>query len=230
MQKVLRDCLLCRGRNVKPGEQIMADCQQNACRCHANPFAYTGVDYFGSMLIWQGRSTVKRYGCLFTSLATCAIHLEVVCDLTSDAFINALCRFISQKWEVLHIYSHNGTNFAGAERIIQEAIKTWSHHKIEEFLQQREIQWSFNPPTASHIGGTWEHKSVRCILISLLGERTYFRPIIACQKWYHERRWMILFCLSRCNTMLSEVNWKNNQHVPGCTWHRLKCHGEDLQP
>ena len=48
--------------------------------------------------------------------------------------------------------SDNGTNLCAGEREIREAINDWNHQKIERFLQQRNIDWRFNPPGASHLG------------------------------------------------------------------------------
>ena len=59
------------------------------------PFTHVGVDYFGPLYVRQGRSNVKRYGCLFTCLAVPAVHIEVVHSLDTDGFINALRRFVS---------------------------------------------------------------------------------------------------------------------------------------
>ena len=44
---------------------------------------------------------------------------------------------------------------------------------IKEFLQQKEIFWVFNPPTASHMGGVWERmiRSVCKILNAVLKEQ-----------------------------------------------------------
>ena len=40
-------------------------------------------------------------------------------------------------------------------------------------MRQEEIKWSFNPPTASHMGGVWERiiRSTRRILKALLKEQ-----------------------------------------------------------
>ena len=59
------------------------------------PFTHVGVDYFGPLYVRQGRSNVKRYGCLFTFLAVRVVHIEVVHPLDTDGFINALRRFVS---------------------------------------------------------------------------------------------------------------------------------------
>ena len=122
MKRVLANCMYCRRRNAKPGEQIMAELPPARLQMNSHPFTYTGVDYFGPLMIRQKRSNVKRYGCLFTCLTTRAVHLEVSVDLSSDAFINALRRFLLRRGPVVHIYSDNGTNRVGAERILRESI------------------------------------------------------------------------------------------------------------
>ena len=134
VKRVLANCMYCRRRNAKPGEQIMAELPPARLQMNSHPFAYTGVDYFGPLMIRQKRSNVKRYGCLFTCLTTRAVHLEVFVDLSSDAFINALRRFLSRRGPVVHIYSDNCTNLVGAERILRESIQQWNHHQIHDFL------------------------------------------------------------------------------------------------
>lgn len=43
----------------------------------APPFTYCAVDYFGPWHVKQGISMVKRYGALFTCLASRVVHIEV---------------------------------------------------------------------------------------------------------------------------------------------------------
>jgi len=54
------------------------------------PFLNTGIDYAGPYYIKcsksRGQKTYKGYIAVFVCMATKAIHLEVVSDLTSDAF------------------------------------------------------------------------------------------------------------------------------------------------
>ena len=139
----------------------------------SHPFAFTGLDYFGPILIRQKRSQVKRYGCIFTCLTTRAVHLELAADLSTDSFLNVLRPFLSRCGPVFHFYSNNGSNFVNGERILRETINQWNQHQTEEFLLQKAAQWTFNPPNASHTGGAWERliRSVKQILKSLVGER-----------------------------------------------------------
>ena len=174
VRRVVNFCMHCRRRYEKPGAQKMADLSPSRLQIDTHPFAYCGVEYFGPLLVKQRRSQVKRYGCLFTCLTSKAIHIELAMDLTTDAFINALRRFLSRRGPVQRFFSENGTNFASAEKTLREALRQWNQHQIEDFLFQKEIQWTFNPPNASHMGGAWEKmiRSVRRILTSLTTERT----------------------------------------------------------
>ena len=52
------------------------------------------------------------------------------------------------------------------------ALKTWDQERIGRELLRRDIQWYFNPPAPSHLGGVWERliRSVRKILHAMIGE------------------------------------------------------------
>ena len=54
-------------------------------------FSHVGVDYARPLLIKFGyvrKPTLKKtYVCVFVSLSTKAVHLELVSDLTTEAFI-----------------------------------------------------------------------------------------------------------------------------------------------
>ena len=91
-------------------------------------------------------------------------------SLDTDAFINALRRFMARRGQVREIRSDNGTNFIGGERELREAIRGWNQAQINGVLLQKEIKWIFNPPAGSHHGGAWERliRSVRKVLNSIL--------------------------------------------------------------
>ncbi len=136
------------------------------------PFTNVGVDYFGPFDVKRGRSTVKRYGVLFTCLTIRAVHIEVADSLDPDSCINALRRFISRRGQVSVMLSDNGTNFVGAERELREALSNLNHSIIENAMLQKGIKWVFNSPAASHQGEVWERqiRTVRRILSALLKE------------------------------------------------------------
>lgn len=68
----------------------------------AEPFARTGVDYAGPILLKQGRlmAPVKGYIAVFVCLGTKAIHLELVTLMSSEAFLAASHRFARRRGNV----------------------------------------------------------------------------------------------------------------------------------
>ena len=83
-------------------------------------FERVGLDYARPFLIKYGSARkptiVKSYVCVFVSLTVKAVHLELVSDLTTDAFIATLRRFIAHRGKPHLIWCDHGTNFVGAVR------------------------------------------------------------------------------------------------------------------
>ena len=156
-----------------PWKEFMADLPEVRLVPEKPPFTYVGVDYFGLLEVKQGRSGVKRYGCLFTCLITRAVHIKVAHSLDTDSMINALGRFISVRGYPEKIRSDQGSNYIKADKELKEAIEEWNQHKINNFCRQKEIGWTFNPPSASHMGGAWERmiRSLRQFLKAILKEQ-----------------------------------------------------------
>lgn len=75
---------------------MMADLPRNRVIPNEPPFTRTGVDLFGPFSVKLLRSSVKRYGVIFTCLACRAVHIEVATSLETDSFIQALHRFITR--------------------------------------------------------------------------------------------------------------------------------------
>lgn len=89
----------------------------------APPFTYTGVDVFGPWSVVTrrtrgGQASSKRWGLIFTCLSKRAIHIEVVEELSSSSFINALRRFIAVRGYVREFRSDRGTNLVGIIYIV----------------------------------------------------------------------------------------------------------------
>jgi len=128
----------------------------------AKPFWSSGVDYAGAIWIrdqtGRGRRSYKAYICFFICMATKAVHLELVSDLSSTAFIKALRRFVAIRGRCARLYSDNGINFKGAERELRQMFRAASefYEGCRSELDRRRIDWTFIPLSAPHFGGLWE--------------------------------------------------------------------------
>ncbi|GFU59002.1 integrase catalytic domain-containing protein [Trichonephila clavipes] len=103
-----------------------------------------------------------------------AIHLEIVSDLTTEAFLAALKRFVARRGRPIEIHSDNGRNFVGANNELRKILKALFKGKIEkimDFLPKEQIKWNYKSPSAPHFGGLWEAgvKSLKWHLKRVIG-------------------------------------------------------------
>ncbi|XP_044315228.1 uncharacterized protein LOC123037635 [Drosophila rhopaloa] len=126
-------------------------------------FMVTGLDFCGPFCYKTGvrsKVPVKTYVCVFICFATKAIHLELVQDLSTPAFLRALKRFILTRGKPARIWSDNATNFVGAKNELAELKNLFLSgphiRAIEEFCLEDSIEWCFIPPRSPHFGGLWE--------------------------------------------------------------------------
>lgn len=119
-KKVVHNCIKCF--KIKPTilKPIMGNLPKYRVDQPSRCFEACGVDYAGPVSIKSSHrrnaAISKAYICIFICLATKAVHIELVYDLTTDGFIAALKRFISRRGICLHMYSDNATNFVGANK------------------------------------------------------------------------------------------------------------------
>lgn len=181
--KLIRNCVECAKIHPPPTNYIMG--LLPAARVNiSDPFTQVAVDYCGPFILkekkFRNKTGIKSYVAVFVCLAVKAVHLELVTDLSSDGFLSALRRFIARRGPSKDIYSDNGTNFVGANRILKEFVESISHpdtqEKIQGFLTTKNIQWHFSPPHAPHVGGLWEAavKSFKKHLVRVSGHDMIF--------------------------------------------------------
>ena len=158
----------------------MSDFSRARLQIFDPPFSHTGVDLFGPLLVKQGRSNVKRCGCIFRCLTTRAIHLELAFDLSTDSFLNVLRRFAARRRSIRHLYSDNGTNFVGAKKLLRHEYTKYDQNRVRDQMAIAGIEWTFNTPIASHFGGAWETmiRTIRKILTTISPGPVYSEDVI----------------------------------------------------
>lgn len=155
---VVHRCITCARFRAAPVAPLMGNLPPERLQ-PGFPFIKCGVDYAGPVLIinrrGRGAKTIKSYICLFVCFVTRAIHLELVSDLSSDAYLLALKRFISRRGKPAEIFSDNGKNFVGLKNEFSKFLNSCSEN-VKAYATSQNIQFHFIPPYASHFGGLWE--------------------------------------------------------------------------
>ena len=178
VKSISKDCVTCQRNYARTTDQLMG--QLPPCRVKpAPPFSATGADFAGPFTLRKGHTRkpvyIKGYVCLFVCLTTKAIHLELVMDLATEAFIAALKRFISRRGVPSTLLTDNGTNFVGARREISELYDLLntraSQESVSQYLLSHRIDWTHSPARSPHFGGIWEAgvKQMKSLLFKHLG-------------------------------------------------------------
>ncbi|XP_048580449.1 uncharacterized protein LOC116609843 [Nematostella vectensis] len=168
VSRFIHNCVVCNKLRAAAQGQKTTDLP--SVRLNPSPhFTYVGVENFGPWYVKEGRKELKRYGVLFTCMASRAIYLEVAHSLETDWYINALRRFICRRGPVREMRSYQGTNLIGAKNELQRALTEMDCG----WIVKENCDWfetKFNPPSASHRGGVLERqiRTVRSVISALL--------------------------------------------------------------
>ncbi|XP_073986068.1 uncharacterized protein [Rhodnius prolixus] len=178
VRRQLSSCNKCFSIKPSPFNPIMGQLPEGRASA-SPPFTTTGIDYAGPFHVkiasLRSAKVLQCYLAIFICFSTKAIHLELVTDLTTQAFLAALNRFIARRGVPSHIWSDNGTNFVGATRKLKEISALLNDSQTQEAILResgrRGVEWHFIPPRAPHFGGLWEAavKSTKRLLKVTLG-------------------------------------------------------------
>ncbi|XP_043462861.1 uncharacterized protein LOC122498926 [Leptopilina heterotoma] len=173
VKSVVSCCKFCRLKYAIAEQPRTGDMPEARLGHHQRSFTYCGVDYFGPMQVTIGRRREKHWEVLFTCLTTRAVHLELASSLSTDSAIMALQRMSNRRGTPSEIHSDNGTNFTGTNKELKNAIKDIDLEKYKNHLTNLRITWRFIPPSAPHMGGSWERlvRSVKRALSTTLNEK-----------------------------------------------------------
>ncbi|XP_063390141.1 uncharacterized protein LOC134675762 [Cydia fagiglandana] len=162
IKQFYKKCITCARYNAKTNTQLMGNLPEVRVK-PSRPFLISGVDFAGPitcrMSKGRGAKTYKAYIALFVCMSTKAIHLELVSDMTTEAFIAAFKRFVSRRGHCKELWSDHGTTFVAAEK---ELLKMWQQGRNEipedllKSLDDRGTRWRYIPPGAPNFGGLWE--------------------------------------------------------------------------
>ena len=156
VSEVLRYCVRCQKLDKAARPQKEGELPKDRIEL-IKPYRASGIDVCGPFGVKHGgRATHKRWILLITCMATRAIALLPLKDMSTPTLINALIKFHNSFPGLEVVYSDNGSNFKGASREIKEAVNEWNKEQLDKELRVQGIEWIWGPPNCPHWGGTWE--------------------------------------------------------------------------
>ena len=168
VRKCARECVICRRTSPKVSTQLMGQLPGE----RVNPsFAneMVSIDYAGPVFIKVGSKrkpiSEKAYIAIFVCLQTKSCHVQLVSDLTAEAFVAALRRFVARRGKPRHIWSDNATCFTRANKDLKDFFDYLKRSEVQEtvenFCSIQGLQWKFSPP-GSYRPPSWFGVGKRC--------------------------------------------------------------------
>ena len=149
IRSISRNCVTCQRTYAKTKNQIMANLPASRVTLAA-PISHVGIDLAGPVFVRRGHTRKpiydKAYIGVFVCLSTKAVHLELISDPSTAAFLVAFRQFVARRGYPSEVHSDNGTNFVGANNELHELYRLFamkdSKQQIAEYYTGHQIKWS----------------------------------------------------------------------------------------
>ena len=172
VRQILLKCLICRRYEGSPQSAPQPPpLPQFRIQEYREPaFTSCGIDFAGPLFVkTQGLVAEKKvWICLYTCSVVRAVHLDLVPNMTADAFLRSFRRFTARRGFPRRIVSDNGKTFKAADKIIHSVL---THPDVKQYSGSIGLQWCFNLEKAPWWGGLFERmiKSMKRCLRKTVG-------------------------------------------------------------
>ena len=140
VKKVLNKCVVCKKLEGKAYGAPCSAALPEFRVTEAPPFSKVGVDFAGPFYVKsETASMTKVYIALFSCCVTRALHLELVKDLSAEAFTRALRRFAARRGTPVLIVSDNAKTFKATSKALK---KLYTHPEVVRELSSKMIEWT----------------------------------------------------------------------------------------
>ena len=124
-KSISQSCVHCRRVYARTATQLMGQLPFSRVT-PSSPFHHIGAEFAGPIMVKRGYTHAhihdKSYICVFICMATKAVHLEVVRNLSAAGFLVALRCFIARRGCPETLVTDNGTNFRGAQKELKDSM------------------------------------------------------------------------------------------------------------
>ena len=147
VRKLFYGCTVCHRYQGKPYSSLEAPPLPSFRVQEALPFSDSGIDYAGPLYVQSEAPSrlQKVWICLFTCCVTRGVHLEIVPDMTAEAFIRCFRRFTSRRGFPCRIVTNNAKTFKAAAKTLETVLKC---PKVKCFFSHINVKWTFNQERA----------------------------------------------------------------------------------
>ena len=179
VRKLLYECVVCRrlkaGPYVAPPPPPLPEFRVK----EEPPFTYVGIDFVGPLYVKSLNSPQQKvWICLYTCCVTRAIHLDLVPDLTANAFLRSFRRFTARRGRPSLVVSENGRTF---KPVAREITRIFNDPGVKQHFAKEHMKWTFNLEKAPWWGGVFERlvKSFkRCLKKTISGARLTYEELL----------------------------------------------------
>ena len=154
VRRVLTKCTICKRHNGPSFRLPSMPSWPRERVSRSTAFQYVWLDYLGPLRVKEGESVEKMWVCLFTCLAIRAVHLELVCRLSAQQFLDCLRRFVARRGRPYLIISDNAPHFTLDKTVIhQQWHAVFTDKEVLSYYSNEGITWKFKTALAPWQGG-----------------------------------------------------------------------------
>ena len=111
------------------------------------------MDFSGALYVRHGGEEIKVYLCLLTCATTCALHLEIVQDFSTETFLLAFRKYAARRSLPTIMVSDNASTYLSAADELHSLMLS---PEVKRELGKGGVTWKFISKRAPWWGGFWE--------------------------------------------------------------------------
>ena len=179
VRKLLYQCVVCRKLEGGPYKAPPPPPLPQFRLKEEPPFTSIGIDYAGPLYVKSLNSPQQKvWICLCTCCVTRAIHLDLVPDLTAQAFLRSFRRLTARRGRPSVVVSDNGKTFKPPAG---EITRILNDPGVKQHFAKEHMKWTCNLEKAPWWGGVFERlvRSVkRCLKKTISGAKLTYEELL----------------------------------------------------
>ena len=163
-KRIANSCVYCRRREAKLIEQRMGQLPVERVAVGTPPFTAVCLDLMGPVLVRgmvNKRSTMKVWPLLFVCQATGALHISLMHDYGTEAFILQYRSYVAIRGKPAKVTSDRGSQLTSKGNVVVSATehpRNWGWQDVADRTAQEGTVWEFVPAGCQYRNGLAENR------------------------------------------------------------------------